>query len=376
MLNVPRCFLMAGGGTGGHVLPALAVARELQRRGHRVLFVGTRRGMEARLAPAAGFEIEWIEIGGLKRVGAIQSVRTLAQLPASVFKALSLIRRHRPAAVFSTGGFAGGPVMLAGWLSRTPLVVMEPNVIPGFTNRHLAPLVARALVSFPETARWFPRGRSEVTGLPVRREFFALPPKPPGETLAVLITGGSQGARTLNRAARESWELFAAAPFSVELIHQCGRDMWEDLSRGFQATGLAGEVTPFIDDMPAAFRRADLVVCRAGAGAVAELAAAGKPSILVPFPYAADDHQLRNAEAFVREGAARLVLDREFTGRRLFDEVAALAAGREALARMGDRARALARPGAAERAADWLEELAGGRASIDIAVEVRNNNKG
>ncbi|MEK7405039.1 MAG: undecaprenyldiphospho-muramoylpentapeptide beta-N-acetylglucosaminyltransferase [Acidobacteriota bacterium] len=351
-------FLMAGGGTGGHVIPALAVAGELRRRGHQPWFIGTRRGLEARLVPAAGFPIEWIEIGGLKRVGLAQWLRTMWQLPASTWAVWRRLGRRRPAAVFSLGGYAAGPVMLAAWLRRIPILVMEPNAVPGFTNRRMGRVVARALINFEETARYFPPGRTERTGVPVRAGFFALPPRPRGATLNLLVTGGSQGSRTLNRATRESWPLFRAAGLPARMVLQTGTAAHAEFQRDFAAAGLAGEAVPFIDDMPAAFASADLVVCRSGAGAVAELAAAGKPSILVPFPFAADQHQLRNAEAMARAGAARLVLDSEMNGRRLFEEAGALWAEPGRLEKMGEAARLLARPGAAARAAELLEEAA------------------
>lgn len=350
-------FLMAGGGTGGHVIPALAVARELSRRGHELLFAGTRSGLEGRLAPAAGFSIEWIEIGGLKRVGWRRTLRTLWQLPPSVWRMFRLLGRRRPAAVFSMGGYAAGPVMLAAWARGVPMALMEPNVVPGMTNRWMGRMAARALISFPETARHFPKGRAQLIGLPVRSEFFALPPRPRGAVPTVLITGGSRGSRRLNVAVRESWPLFRQAAFGVRLIHQTGPEAHAEISGGFAQSGLQGEVVPFIEDMPAAFAAADLVVCRSGAGAVAELAAAGKPAILVPFPYAADNHQWRNAEALARAGAARLVADAEFTGARFFGEAQRLVSEPELLERMGRAARQLARPRAAERAADLLEEL-------------------
>lgn len=345
--------LMAGGGTGGHVIPALAVARELQRRGHEPFFVGTRDGLEARLVPEAGFAIEFIEIGGLKRVGLARTLRTLWQLRLSSARMFAALGRWRPAAVFSMGGYAAGPVMLAAAARRIPMVLMEPNAVPGLTNRWMGRLAARALVSFEETARWFPRGKAELTGLPVRAEFFDLPPKPREEKFTILITGGSRGSRTLNQAARESWPLFK--DFSVRLIHQTGREAYDEIARAFSSAGLDGQVLPFIDDMPAAFACADLLVCRSGAGAVAEVAAAGKPALFVPFPFAADDHQARNAELLARAGAAKLVRDREFNGRRFFDEVSKLTPAE--LETMGAKARRFARPGAAARAAAILEQL-------------------
>ena len=256
------------------------------------------------------------------------------------------------------GGYVAGPPVMAALLRRKPVIVMEPNAVPGFTNRVIGRLVARALISFPETARWFPAGRTELTGLPVRDEFFGIPAKPRTEVLSILITGGSQGSRTLNQAAKQSWPLFRMAAMPVRIVHQSGPAGFEALRDGFAESGIDGEVVPFISDMPAAFRNADLIVCRSGAGAVSELAAAGKPSILVPFPFAADDHQTHNAEAMERGGAARLVKDADFSGERLFATVRELAAEPDLLSRMGEAARQFARPGAAKRAADLLEEVA------------------
>ena len=351
-----QSFVMAGGGTGGHVLPALAVARELRARGHRVLFVGVRRGLEAKLVPAENFPIEWIEIGGLNRVGFRQTIATLAELPFSVWQASRILDRAAPGALFSMGGFVAGPVLLAAVGKRIPIIAMEPNAIPGFTHRHLARFVARALLSFPEAQSWFPEGRSEVTGMPIRQEFFEVPPKARGSVLTVLITGGSQGSRTLNRAVEQSWPLWEKN--RVRLIHQTGALMYRELAPRFRASGVPGEIAEFLTDMPRAFAEADVVVSRAGMGAVSELAAAGKASILVPFPAASDRHQLKNARAFEKAGAARLVLDSEMTGSRLVEEVTRLAATPGLLESMSAAARAFARPGAARRAADVLEAAA------------------
>lgn len=357
-MSEPLSFAMVGGGTGGHVIPALAVARELRRRGHQPFFVGTRRGLEAKLVPAGGFPMEWIEIGGLKRVGAVKTLRTLWQLPPGIVRANRVLRLRQAAAVFSMGGYVAGPVMVAAWRRRIPIVLMEPNAMPGMTSRWMSRIVERALVSFPEAAAHFPPGKAELTGLPVREEFFRIPPRRRESKLALLITGGSQGSRRLNQVARESWPLFRRESFPVRVTIQTGSAEHERLAREFADSGLEGQVAPFIDDMPAAFAQADLLICRAGAGAVAELAAAGRPAILVPFPYAADQHQLRNAEAMERAGAARLVPDAELTGERLFRETVSLASADGLLERMGEAARGLARPGAAVRAADLMEELA------------------
>jgi len=343
-----RVYIMAGGGTGGHVIPGLAVAREFAARGHRPVFIGTREGLEAKLVPQAGFPIEWISIGGLKGLGALRKLRTLFELPGSVLAARGLLRKHNAAGVFSMGGYAAAPVVMAAAMLGTPVVLMEPNAMPGMTNRRLARIARMALVSFEEALPCFPAGRVELAGLPVRQEFFDLPARAASNPPRVLITGGSRGARTLNLAARA----LAAAPFGVTL--QTGAAMRDELAAALPAA----EVRDFIDDMPKAFDQAALIVCRAGAGTVSELAAAGKPSILVPYPYAADDHQMANARAMERAGASRVIADKDCTGDRLLAEIReCLAPGR--LEAMAAAARRRAMPGAAARAVDLLEKYTG-----------------
>ncbi len=340
------------------MIPALAVARELRAMGYEAKFVGTERGVEARLVPQAGFELEIIQIGGLKNVSTAQRLISIRQLAGSTRAKARAFASNPPAAVFSMGGYVAGPTVLAALWRKIPVVVMEPNAIPGITNRRIARFVSRALISFPETSRFFPAGRTDVTGLPVRAEFFNLPVKSGDDQFTILITGGSQGARTLNQAAVKSWALFRAANLPVRLIHQTGTAAFAALESEFTASGISGEIRPFIEDMPAAFAQADLIVCRSGAGAVAELAAAAKPSVLIPFPFAADDHQLKNAEAFERAGAARLSLDRDWTGDKFVAVVKELMSDRSALGRMSAAAAKLAHPGAAHRAAEILAGIA------------------
>ncbi len=356
-------FVMAGGGTGGHVIPAIAVARELQRAGHEALFVGTERGVESRLVPAAGFRLVKIHVGGLKNLGVVTKLTSLLRLARETVSQWRMFGRWKPAAVFSMGGYVAGPPVLAALLRGVPVVVMEPNAVPGATNRWIAGRVRRALISFEETRRFFPKDRTELTGLPVREEFFAVAPKQPSAEFTVLITGGSQGSRTLNDAARASWPLFRQSGVLVRLIHQSGTPMHAGLSKEFANSGVAGEVVPFITDMPAAFAQADLVVCRSGAGAVSELAAAGKPSVLIPFPFAADDHQTKNAQVLERAGAAIRSSDKEWNGTSFFETVRALHADPERLRAMGTAARGLSRPGSAKRAAEILVDEAHGNPS-------------
>jgi UDP-N-acetylglucosamine--N-acetylmuramyl-(pentapeptide) pyrophosphoryl-undecaprenol N-acetylglucosamine transferase len=352
---MPYSFILTGGGTGGHVFPALAVARALTERGHRLLFIGTSEGIESRLVPEAGYEMEFIRSGALNRVGLRKQIRSAMQLPLGIAAAGRVLRRFRPNAVFSMGGFVAGPVMIAAAMARIPFIVMEPNAVPGFANRKVARHVYRALLGFEATRACFPPGRSEVTGLPVRSEFFSVQPKSGGD-FTILITGGSRGARTLNRASRESWRFFRAHGVEVRIVHQTGTAEHESLAREFADSGLRGEVVPFIANMACAFAHADLVVARAGAGSVNEIAAAGMASVLVPLPFAADDHQRKNAQSLVDGGAARMVPDAEMTGERLFREVKSLRENPDELASMRERVRQFAHPGAAERAADVLEE--------------------
>jgi UDP-N-acetylglucosamine--N-acetylmuramyl-(pentapeptide) pyrophosphoryl-undecaprenol N-acetylglucosamine transferase len=374
--NEARLFVMAGGGTGGHVIPALAVARELVRAGQKVLFVGTVRGVESRLVPAAGFRLETIRVGGLKNLGFATRFVSVWRLVAETLGQWKRMGERRPAALFSMGGYVAGPPVLAALMRGVPIVIMEPNAVPGATNRWTARWVKRALINFEETARFFPNGRTELTGLPVREEFFRIQPKSAEDEFTVLITGGSQGSRTLNEAARQSWPLFRETGLPVRFIHQTGVPAFEALAREFAASGLRGEVSAFLEDMPGAFEKADLIVCRSGAGAVSELAAAGKPSVLVPFPFAADDHQLRNAEAFDRAGAAILSLDRDWTGQKFVEVVTGLYADRGKLGNMGEKARGLARrpakgTAAGRAAAILMEEAA---KSIDRDSGNRNNS--
>ena len=339
------------------MFPALAVARVLAERGHQLLFIGTREGIESRLIPEAGYEIEFIRSGGLNRVGLRKQIQSAMRLPVGIAAAGRVLGRFEPAAIFSTGGFVAGPVMIAGALRRIPLIVMEPNMVPGFANRKVARYVYRALLGFESTSRCFPPGRSEVTGLPVRPEFFAVTRKI-GGAFTILITGGSRGARTLNRASRESWHFFRERSADLRFVHQTGIAEHAALVNDFLDSGLQGEIVPFISNMACAFSQADIVIARAGAGSVNEIAAAGMASILVPLPFAADDHQRKNAQTLVDAGAARMIPDAEMNGERLCHEVEALRENPAELDLMRDRVRQFARPGAAERAADVLEEAA------------------
>jgi UDP-N-acetylglucosamine--N-acetylmuramyl-(pentapeptide) pyrophosphoryl-undecaprenol N-acetylglucosamine transferase len=354
-------FLITGGGTGGHVIPAIAVAEELRRRGHEVLFVGVERGMESRLVPEAGFPIRHIKVQGLNRVGLVNAVRSLALIPGSVFHAAAEIRAFRPHVLFSLGGYVAGPVMAAGRLTGTPMVIMEPNAHPGLTARWTSKIVRRALVNFPETVKWFPPGRAEVTGVPVREAFFSVPPVDPKPPFTLLVTGGSQGSRPLNAAVRAAWPIWKASGLPLRILHQAGRLEANDVAAAFASSGLDGEVFAFHNDMPSLFAQAHLVLGRSGASSVAELCAARRGSILVPFPQAADNHQLKNAQVLAVAGAAHLLEQHLLSGETLAREVERIFSHPDTIRRMGQAAGTLAKQGVAAKVAGILEQEAAAR---------------
>ena len=352
--------LIAGGGTGGHVMPALAVGRELRDRyGAEVRLLGTARGLETKLVPEAGFPLDLIHVGQLKNVSLATRVRTLADLPLGIARCTSLIRRVRPHVVVGAGGYASGPAMLAAVLLRVPTLAYEPNAVPGLANRLVGRLVSAAAVNFKETAGYF--RNAVVTGVPVRQEIFAIRPKAGGLAPRLLITAGSQGAKVFNETMPLiAGRLLAAVP-GLTLLHQAGARALESTQAAYAGLGLdpsRWEVRAFIDDMPAQYAGCDLVLARSGS-TVAELAAAGKPSLLVPFPNAADDHQRKNAEVLVRAGAARMLLQAELTPDRLLNEIVDLLRSPETLATMGAQARTLAHPGAVERIAALCLQISG-----------------
>ena len=350
--------MILAGGTGGHIFPGLAVAHALRERGVPVLWLGAEGGMETRLVPQHDFQIDTIQVKGVRGKG----FATLLAAPFKVFSAVHAARqtlRHRqPRAVISFGGYAAGPGGLAARLAGIPLLVHEQNRAPGLTNRVLAKFARRVLTGFPQT---FAGGREEVVGNPVRSEITAI--APPSQRFAqrdgalrVLVLGGSQGARALNAAVPEA--LRALQGHAIEVRHQCGEKMRADAEAAYARAGIAASVEPFIADMAAAYAWADLVVCRAGALTLAELCAAGVGSVLVPFPQAVDDHQTRNAEYLVERGAAILLKQDDALAARLTEVLRELANHADRRRAMADAARALARPDAAARVADAVVQEA------------------
>jgi UDP-N-acetylglucosamine--N-acetylmuramyl-(pentapeptide) pyrophosphoryl-undecaprenol N-acetylglucosamine transferase len=332
---------IVGGGTGGHVIPALAIARELRERySAEIIFIGTSRGIETRLVPQAGFPLHLVQVGQLKNVSLARRGRTLIDIPRAVFTCRRLFAEFQPQVVIGVGGYASGPGMLAAILMRIPSLAFEPNLVPGFANRMVARFVSAAAVHFEETKRFFPN--AVVTGVPVRQEFFDIPErrfKAPG---SLLVFGGSQGARVLNQAVIDCIPRWKA--LGIQIRHQTGERDFEKVDSAYRQANLSAEVSRFIDDMPSAFAQADLVLCRSGASTVGEITAAGKPAILVPFPFAADDHQRKNAEALATAGAARLIPESELTVDRLSVTVSELLTNPVHLTEMSTQARGLSHP--------------------------------
>ncbi len=357
-MSAPRRVLIMAGGTGGHVFPALALARLLRSASHEVVWLGTQRGLEARVVPAEQIPIEWLSMSGVRGKGVLTLLLAPFKLAWSVWQALGVMRRRQPALVVGFGGFVTGPGGVAAWLTRRPLVIHEQNAIAGYSNRMLAHLARRVLTAFPQS---FPAGvDAQVVGNPVRADIVMQPP--PAERFArregalrLLVVGGSLGASRLN----------AVVPFAVEqsglelhVRHQAGERGLDSARAAYEEAGVSADISAFITDMAQAYADADLVICRAGALTVSELAAVGVASILVPFPAAVDDHQTVNAQYLVREGAAVLIADRDLTPARLASELKLLCAGRGKLLAMAERARLVAKPRAAEDlAAACMQQL-------------------
>jgi UDP-N-acetylglucosamine--N-acetylmuramyl-(pentapeptide) pyrophosphoryl-undecaprenol N-acetylglucosamine transferase len=358
MSAASRPILIMAGGTGGHVFPALALARLLRAASHEVVWLGTRRGLEARVVPAENIAIEWLSMSGLRGKGIATLLVAPFKLLLSIWQALGVMRRRRPALVVGFGGFVTGPGGVAAWLMRRPLLIHEQNAIAGYSNRLLARLARRVLAAFPQA---FPAGiDARVVGNPVRAEIQMQPPPavrfaPREGSLRLLVVGGSLGAARLN----------TVVPFAIEqsglafhVRHQAGERGYEAARAAYEEAGVTADVTPFIDDMARAYADADLVICRAGALTISELAAVGVAAVLVPFPAAVDDHQTVNAQFLVREGAAVLIADRDLTPARLAAELKVLCQGRGKLLAMAERARLVAKPRAAEDlAAACVEQL-------------------
>jgi len=353
--------LIAGGGTGGHLFPGIALAEEVVTRHPKndVVFVGTNRGLEARVVPQNGFVFEAITSRGLKGMGLLKFLLGLLTLPLSFFEALSLVRKYKPDVVVGVGGYSSGPVVMAAWLSGVPTAVQEQNALPGVTNKILGKFVRAVFLSFEETKRFFGEKKTHVLGNPIRRALLDnfLKPSVAHEKFAVLIFGGSLGAKGLNARVIDALPHLAARKDSLKIVHQTGKLDLETVKQAYEGKGLDAEVREFIDDMSGAYLSSDLVVCRAGATTIAELTTCKKASILVPFPFATDDHQAVNAKALVDAGAALMFREGELTGEKLAATILELEADKPRLEKMQKAAGNLGRPEASREIADVLQQL-------------------
>ena len=350
--------LIMAGGTGGHVFPALAVADALCARGVPVVWLGTDRGLEARVVPEAGLTLETLQIKGLRRNGLRGWLMAPLQVLRATIRAMAVVRRHRPRAALGMGGYVTGPGGVAAYLLRCPLLVHEQNAVAGLTNRLLSRIARRVMAGFPGA---FPESRAQVTGNPVRGAILRLPPtdqRPRSDgRWHLLVLGGSLGAQVLNETLPDSLAL-VPEDLRPSVRHQAGRQTETIAREGYERTGVVADVTEFVDDMAAAYEWADLVVCRAGALTVSEISIAGVAAVFVPLPHAVDDHQTANARHLVDRGAAELLPQSELTAERLAELLQGFAAAPSRLLEMGEAARSLARPDAAEVVAEQCLEVA------------------
>jgi UDP-N-acetylglucosamine--N-acetylmuramyl-(pentapeptide) pyrophosphoryl-undecaprenol N-acetylglucosamine transferase len=353
-------LLIAGGGTGGHVFPAIAIAREWLSRGNEreVVLVGTQRGIEMKLVPQAGLPLETLRAAGLKGKGGLTLVKNFATLAPGMLDAFAILRKHKPIAGFGVGGYAAGPMLLATWMRGVPNVIFEPNAEPGFTNKVLVKLSKRVATGYEVTAKAL-GSKASVTGNPVRSEFFAIPPRKPEKPFRVLITGGSQGALPINRAFVDAMDLLAVRKNELNVVHQTGERDYNAVRTAYARREFRAEVAPFLGNMAERFAWADLIVCRAGAITTSEVAAAGRAAIFIPFGRATDSHQLRNAQEMVKANAGRLISEPELTAERLANEIFSLLDHPYELEQLSTRARALGKPNAARDIVDLVEKAAG-----------------
>ena len=352
-------LLIAGGGTGGHVFPALAIAQEWMSRGteREVVLVGTERGIEMKLVPQAGLPLETLRVAGLKGKGGATLLKNVAMLGPAIVDARRVLRKHKPVAAFGVGGYAAGPMLLATWLARVPNVIFEPNAEPGLTNKILAQISARIATGYEISARVWGK-KAIVTGCPVRSEFFSIAPRKPEKPFRLLITGGSQGALPINRVFVDAMDSIATRKTELAIVHQTGERDYNAVRTAYARREINAEVVPFLTNMAERFAWADVVVCRAGAVTAAEIAASGRAAIFIPFGKATDSHQLRNAQEMSRAGAGRLITEAELTAQRLTTEIFSFLDQPQEIEKLSTAARRLARPHATRDIVNLIEEAA------------------
>jgi UDP-N-acetylglucosamine--N-acetylmuramyl-(pentapeptide) pyrophosphoryl-undecaprenol N-acetylglucosamine transferase len=350
--------IIAGGGTGGHLFPGIAVAEELVARGHEVRFVGTEKGIEARAVPKAGYALDLIDIAGIKAKGFKATLSGLFRVPRAMSQSRAILKREAPDVVVGVGGYASGPMVLAAALNGKPTAILEQNSVPGFTNKTLGRFVKQIFGAFKTAEKSFSKKKYRLVGNPVRKPVREVLAGAQGEGEGVLVVGGSQGAHAVNELVFEAMKLLTAVGQSPRLVHQTGEKDREDFARRYAEAGISADVRAFIDDMGAAYRGAAVVVARAGASTLAELTMIGKPAILIPFPFAADDHQTVNARELADAGAAYLLPQASTSPTELAEAMRGLLEDRDTRRAMSAASRALGRPQAHVEIADAIEALA------------------
>ena len=356
-------ILIAGGGTGGHLFPGIAVGNEVRDRSPDadILFVTAGREIESRILDRAGFRQECLSVEGIKGRGIVKSLISIFKLPGSFFQSMAIIKRTSPDMVLGVGGYSSGPLCLAGKLMGVPVAVHEQNSYPGLTNRVLSRLVDMVFISFEESRKHFPKATFCLTGNPVRSIFKEGAKTLPGkkDVFTIFVTGGSQGAVAVNSVFIEALSIMKKKGIRPDVVHHAGQFDYERVLREYEARGIKGEISPFIEDMRGAYERADIFIGRAGAGTIFELAAMGRPSILIPLPGSANNHQETNAMALVRSGGAVMMLQKEIDGEKLAERLMEFSDNRDALAEMGENSRKVARLDAAKAIADQMFRMIG-----------------
>jgi UDP-N-acetylglucosamine--N-acetylmuramyl-(pentapeptide) pyrophosphoryl-undecaprenol N-acetylglucosamine transferase len=358
-------ILIAGGGTGGHLYPGIAVAAEAKKEGIEVLFVGTARGIETRVVPKEGFNLKLINAGRFKGMGASQKIKTLYSIPAGAAEAARVISAFGPDAVLGVGGYASFPAVLAAKIMGKPVILQEQNAVPGLANKFLGKIADRICLGFQAARSFFPERKCVLTGNPIRLGLLGIKREDAlralgleQERITLLITGGSGGATKINKAAADALLGLTDMKYKLQFIHQTGERDYEETAAAYEKSGFASRVMPYIYDMAQAYACADLVICRSGALTIAEVTALGKPAVLIPYPFATDNHQEVNARELEDAGAAIVMLDREATGERIAGLVKGLFLNMESLLTMEERSKALGRPQAAAEVLKICKEAA------------------
>lgn len=358
-------LIVAGGGTGGHLFPGIAVAEEFLSRdpANQVLFIGSERGIEVRTIPRLGYQLELISAAGIRGKGSLAKLKGAAMMIYGYAQSRKILHRFRPDLVLGVGGYASLPMVMAARGMEIPCYIHEQNALPGMSNRVLSRVASKVFISLGESAKHLPKDRTLLTGNPLRRQILDMLTKTEEETTAqdaafnLFVFGGSQGAHALNTALPQAVaQLSTESRARLRLIHQTGEADLEQVKSAYQANGFEADVRPFIDDMATAYRQADLIVCRAGATTIAEVTALGKACLFVPFPHATDDHQRKNAEALLKKGACEMLLEQEIVGNGLSNAIASLMENNDKLKLIGENAAAMARLDAAKVIVDQMLE--------------------